>query len=290
MLTHPLEYPMKSEWLYTFLLLTELRSTDRVAIKRGISGRAVLQHLNQLESSLGTALFLSHTAEKFQLSPAGEAILPYAHSVVRQLMALSDSCPPQAPIVIAFSSLIGARIVAQARHLAPFLQQHKLITCLCSPQYLAPYLDLFLADVTIGLSPLPSSADSPLMTQPIASLPNRILGVPQPATRWQEVKFLGLRSEPGDYEVPDDWDQQHFPRTITRYVSPNLYSDACCQGLGAAFVPAYHLQTAIHSGQVVELAPTPFASEVSYYLSWHRDNPIHQACPELLAAMQEVMA
>lgn len=110
-----------------FLAVAEELHFTRAAARRYVAQQALSRDVRRLERELGTELFRRSTRH-VELTAAGERLLPHARRVLAAQDALLDACarggPGAEPLLVDVNSpgLVGERIVARARELAPELE------------------------------------------------------------------------------------------------------------------------------------------------------------------------
>jgi DNA-binding transcriptional LysR family regulator len=245
-----------------FVAAAELLSFSAAARKLGLSRDQVSKQVAALEAELGAPLFQRST-RAMTLTPAGEALLERARTIVRLLDealvgvgGLQDK--PRGPLRVNAPMSFGQRYLAPL--LPGFLGAHPEV------QLRLDLDDRFVdpaksgADVTLRIAQLPPDLD--LVARPLATAPRWLVAAPSYLDRWgapRHPQDLALHAclHYGDASQGSQW---QFRRGEERVGVPakgpicsnngDVLLQSAESGLGLTVLPNFLLQQALDSGRL----------------------------------------
>ncbi|AZN36573.1 LysR family transcriptional regulator [Iodobacter ciconiae] len=188
-------------WIRSFLAVNQQGSFTRAADSLNITQAAVSQHLQRLESQLGTLLI--RRPRQIELTPAGKILLEYANEIetahTRLHNNLSNHNPYCGEISIATPGSVGLALYPQ---LLTLQQQHLQLTV---THRIAPTDDIIAAVLTrrceLGIVARSVSDErlcSSKLTQEALCL---VLPMSWAGEKWEELCELGLINHPDGMDM-----------------------------------------------------------------------------------------
>lgn len=299
-----------------FVSVARHRSFTRAAAENMVAQPSLSQQIRRLEEELGAPLF-DRSQSPVRLTDAGEALLPHAEAILRQVEAARAAVEERlglrtGRLVLGSLPMTGSRLLPRA--ITIFRQRYPGIQVILREEATHRLTDLALAgetDLTLTTLPLgsPDLAAQPLLTEPILlALPPdhrlavaaRRRGADSPdgsPTEGQGVPLSAVADEPflimkagygfRDLVLAACRAAGFEPRIAFESSQIETLQAMAAAGLGVTLVPQMAAERSLHPSPVfVPLAGRPLTRTLA--LAWRRDRPLPRSAEAFLQLASEL--
>ena len=292
---------MQSRFLRTFLAVAQARSVTRAADALHLAQSSVSDQIQALENEWGAALF-TRTRQGFHLTPAGEALKPYA----QKILALADEARAAVDTASGHGRalLIGALETIAATRLPPWLDDFRQRDAGIAVSVKIAGSGALLQEVKDGTLDAALYFDRGQSDQQLAT---RVVGTedivhigppaaPDPATsspRQRRAADHFITTEQGciyrhlfDRALAEAGPWK--PASISEVGSIAAIGQLVAAGMGRALVPRLAARDLLDRGAVVELPWHGPVQPASVVLTWRRRRIQPPALKRFLEAASEL--
>ena len=290
-----------------FVSVARHQSFTRAAAENMVAQPSLSQQIRRLEEELGAPLF-DRSRTPVRLTEAGEALLPHAEAILRQVEAAKAAVEERlglrtGRLVLGSLPMTGSRVLP--RVITAFRRRYPGIQVILREESTQRLTELALAgetDLTLTTLPLgsPGLLAQPLLTEPIllALPPDHPLvlevtgptGVrPVPLSAVADEPFLIMKPGYGfrDLVLEACRAAGFVPQIAFESAQIETLQAMVAAGLGVTLVPAMAADRSLRPAPVfVPLAGDPLTRTLA--LAWRRDRPLPRSAEAFLRLSSEL--
>lgn len=287
-----------------FVAVARHRNFTRAAQEHMVAQPSLSQQIRRLEEELGVLLF-DRSRTPVRLTDAGEALLPHAEAILRQVEAARAAVEERiglrsGRLVLGSLPVTGSRLLPRA--ITAYRQRYPGVQITLREEPTQRLTELALADETdLTLTTLPVGSDEldwqPLLTEPIllALPPDHPLaadGPPHPAIPLSAVAgepFLIMKPGYGfrDLVLAACQAAGFSPQIAFESAQIETLQAMVAAGLGVTLVPQMAADRSLRPSPVfVPLAGAPLTRTLA--LAWRRDRPLPRSAQAFLKLASEL--
>lgn len=272
---------MKLDGIAAFTATVDETSISAAARRLGLAKSVVSERLSELERALGTTL-LQRSTRRLTLTSAGEAFLPRAHRILREMeeaAAEVDASSGKLAGPLRISAPVGFGILHLGRAVARFLQEHPRIEMSLDLD------DRFVDAGTGGFDAVlrhGAIGDGRLIARRLATSRRLLVAAPsyiaahgKPGSLTDLERHQGIlyanRSGDWRFAAGAGWTVVR-PKAALRVNNGIVMRDAALSGLGLAMLPTFFVHQEIKTGALIEVDIGWPAEGAELFLTYARDH------------------